>query len=485
MISLTQSRYNVITPLAKGRALAHNTMSNATALLEPAELATLLRPGQRYNATDPRIRNLVYGGFLKRSDVDERAAVRQEFERRRFDPSGMILTIAPTLACNFGCDYCFQGTNKPIAKMSQEVQDAIIDLIVEAATGLRRLHVAWYGGEPLLGLNIIETMSDRLLDLCRAKAITYDSMIVSNGYRLTANVARSLYSRGVKLAQITLDGAAEYHDDRRTTLAGKGTFGRIVMNLRNVVQSSELRIVVRINIDVRNSGDISRLLHQLVDLGFAKRKNFGVYFAPVEAITEGCHASSELCMTKADYTKLETALHQEAFDLGLAQLPYPRGFRGLCSAIKPKGYVLTPTGDVHKCWDTVSMPHLRVGSVFNRAALQTDPRVQQWLQWSPFDNAVCRDCKLLPHCTGSCAHKFLNPEQTLGEAASLPCPAWKYQLKERLVMLAMKTGMICSDDIDPAEVVTDPAEICTHVNVFPQKQNSTVSVSRADHALSC
>ena len=51
--------------------------------------------------------------------------------------------------------------------------------------------------------------------------------------------------------------------------------------------------------------------------------------------------------------RLEADLIQHGYDKGLCALPYPPRFHGNCGAVKPGGFVILPTGDVHKCWDTV------------------------------------------------------------------------------------------------------------------------------------
>jgi uncharacterized protein len=134
-------------------------------------------------------------------------------------------------------------------------------------------------------------------------------------------------------------------------------------------------------------------------------------------------------MSKTDYGQMEAELTMYVYDAGLTALPYPRRFLGVCGAVRPNGFVIVPNGDIHKCWDTVSMPGHSVGSIFDTPALETDKRVLQWVQWTPFSNDTCSSCKLLPNCAGSCAHKFINSDQTFGEAASLPCPSWKYNIK--------------------------------------------------------
>jgi uncharacterized protein len=462
MASLVRSRYNVLVPLRNGRTLAYNSASGATAVWDQAEsdVFNCLVEGQDVDDAEITVANLVYGGFIVQNGLDELALLQQQYEATRQDPSRMVLTIAPTLACNFGCDYCFQGADKPVGKMSQDVEEGIIALVTRAIASLKRLHVAWYGGEPLLAPAVIESLSKRLIALCDQQSVGYDAMIVTNGYRLTPALATALSDQRVTAAQITLDGAMEDHDRRRTRLGGGGSFARIMDNMKAVIDKVPLHISVRINIDSRNAAGIDELLDVLVREGFARRKNFGVYFAPIEAITEGCHNVADDCMSKSAYAELETELTRHAFELGLAALPYPPRFRGICGALRPKGWVVLPNGDIHKCWDTVSTPQQRVGSVFDLAMLATDERVRRWEQWSPFDNEICRSCKILPNCAGSCAHKFLNPEQTLGEAGALPCPSWKYNINERLLLMAEQRGAISANDYELGQVRTDSSAIC-------------------------
>lgn len=133
---------------------------------------------------------------------------------------------------------------------------------------------------------------------------------------------------------------------------------------------------------------------------------------------------------------------------GLMRPSTPGLFRGICTAVRPDSYVVTPTGDLHKCWDTVSNPDHRVGSIFTLGEAEVSPAEQTWLSWNPF-NESCRSCRLLAACAGGCAHKFVNSAETLG-AGSVPCPSWKYAMGPRLLTLALRAGVISLDDVDVA-----------------------------------
>lgn len=465
MVAWRPSRYNVLVPLRRGSRLAWNGLTGGLAVWDAEDVAVYeaIAASGDADRANPVAAALLQGGWLVRDDVDELAMLEREYLAHRHDYRTLTLTLAPTLACNFDCDYCFQGREKAAATMSEPVQDAVVGLVERVLPSLHRVHVAWYGGEPTLRMGVIEALSDRLIAACGARGVGYEAMIVTNGYRLDQATARSLHDRGVRTAQITIDGDQAQHDARRVLLSRRGTFARILANLRDVVDAVPLMLSLRVNIDERNADGVRRLLDHLAEVGLGGRRNLAVYFAPVEAITEGCRDVVDETLSKARYARVETELHRHAFELGLAPLPAPPRFRGTCAAVRPRGFVVVPNGDVHKCWDTVSWPDKAVGDVFHLDALNVDPRVHRWVGWSPFDNEACRSCKLVATCAGACAYKFLHADETRGEAAVLPCPSWKYNLHERLLLRAEKSGFLTADDYDAAEVATDPGALCADV----------------------
>jgi uncharacterized protein len=427
---------------------------------EEVEAFEAICDGRQSEVAPQTLNSLLYGGFIVGEDIDEIEALETMYVQHRFNYKQAILTIAPTMACNFKCDYCFQGQDKPHQTMGEDVQDAIVAMVDRAAPKINQLGVTWYGGEPLLRVKVIESLSDRMIERCDAHGVSYSGSVVTNGYKLTPAVAESLHRRRVTWMQITLDGTPEYHDTRRYLLGGQGSFERIIDNLVAVVDEFPISYSIRVNIDARNHRDIHTLIDYLSDAGLGHKKNLNMYFAPIEALTEGCHVVKDVTMTKSGYGQLEADLHRHGFEAGLTQLPFPPRFHGTCGAVRPSSFVILPTGDLHKCWDTVSWPHKKIGTIFDTEALRSSELMMRWLKWSPFENKTCRNCKILPNCAGACAYKFIHAEDTRGEAAVLPCPSWKYNIKERLLQRAVALGKVSADEFDPELVRTDPGELC-------------------------
>ena len=210
------SRFNIVLPLKDGRKLAYNTQSGAFAVWSVDEATLFERvTNDEVPVNDPALKDFVDGGYVVSSNVDQLAAFQEIYNGTRFDPVSMIVTIVPTSACNFSCDYCFQGLDKPNTKMSDVTQDAFIAFLAKTLPRLKNLSIVWFGGEPLMGLATIRTLSRRMLVMCRKARVKYDAFIVTNGYFLTGEVARELYSLRVTSCQVTFDGPANYHDQRR------------------------------------------------------------------------------------------------------------------------------------------------------------------------------------------------------------------------------------------------------------------------------
>src|SRR5262245_20244048 len=134
MTSYKSSRYVITVPLRDGRVLAYSGMTGALAVWTPDEAETYravvngeIRGRTRATA------DLVYGGYLVPKGTRELEQLHIQYRAHRFNRRTLILTVAPTLACNFACDYCFQCQDKPMQTMGQDVQDAIVAFVEKLA----------------------------------------------------------------------------------------------------------------------------------------------------------------------------------------------------------------------------------------------------------------------------------------------------------------------------------------------------------------
>lgn len=461
------SRYNIRVPLKNGRALLYNSLSRATSILEADDVALLdscglLALAEAYG--NETLNGLLNNGFILPTSVNELQAVKDLYWQNRHHKNSVTLTICPTLFCNFGCDYCFQGMEKSTAALRDDVADGICALyerILDEQPETQFVQIMWYGGEPLVNKGTIFTLSERLNEITRRRQRNSSAAMVSNGYMLDRPTAQRLYDLGLRMVQITLDGAQEAHDQRRALLSKRGTYEKIVSNMRSWIDDIGIKVNLRVNVDERNRDSINALIDDLAERGFGYRQNFKMYFAPVESVTKGCHSVADKMLIKREYGGLEADYYVQAFRKGLADLPYPNYFIGICQALRQNDFIVVPCGDVHKCWDTVSFPEHKVGAVFDLDRLFADGTAQQnmWSAFDPLSHPTCSNCKILPNCAGFCAHKFLNSDEVVGEA-SLPCPSLKYSINEKLIHMAVARGLLSEQDYDPAAIQTNPYDIC-------------------------
>lgn len=450
------SNYNIMVPLKGEKQLAYNSLTGSFALLEQDDLTTMGRiAAGELKIGDEEALPFYKMGYAVPEGTDEFTELELRYNAYRNDPSSMVLTIAPTLGCNFACGYCFQGLDKPFDSMPQDVQDALVAFVAEEAKYFRHLGITWYGGEPLLCMDAIRSMTAKFQKICAEKGRRYTGFIVTNGFRLNQKMAEELISLGVTEAQVTFDGAEHVHDEKRPLVSGKGTFKTLLDNLEGVVKNTTMKINIRVNVDQGNRDGIKDLIDQLAERGLGARNNLGMYFAPIEGITDACQSADDQAMSKTDYGVFEAQITAYAIERQLTGLPKPPSMMGVCVAARPRGVVAVPNGDLHKCWDTVMIPDMRIGTVFEPEKLDDDATHRRWLEWSPFANDTCSKCKIIPNCAGMCAYKFVH-DTTHGESGTLPCPSWKFNIAERLFLRAQKLGMVEEQDWDPEESPTRP-----------------------------
>lgn len=83
----------------------------------------------------------------------------------------------------------------------------------------------------------------------------------------THNLAKELYNKyNITQAEITLDGTADIHDNRRFTKNFKPSFNIILNNIKSICSDSSLnnlQINIRCNVDKSNYLDVINLIQYL------------------------------------------------------------------------------------------------------------------------------------------------------------------------------------------------------------------------------
>ena len=120
------------------------------------------------------------------------------------------------LDCNFDCVYCYEGDLKGDRYMSARTADDLVAFVKQRLTpDKNKLIVDFYGGEPLLSADRIESLSRKLKASAEAIGVEYRFALVTNGSLLKRRLVERLAPLGLQSAKVTLDGPAEVHDQYR------------------------------------------------------------------------------------------------------------------------------------------------------------------------------------------------------------------------------------------------------------------------------
>jgi uncharacterized protein len=399
---MRQSRYNVVVERGD-RTWIHNGLSGRVLAVDAALWQDVLAFLEGDDARMPPVevlRDLTLARMLVSDDIDELAVLERRYRDGTADQTTFGLTIVTSLGCNFDCPYCFE--NKPTAMLDAETERLLLEVLDVQLPTIRRFHVTWYGGEPLLAQDRIDRLSEAFLARTAEHDVSYAAMIVTNGYLLTPDVARRLRALEVGQAQITVDGPPETHNLMRPLRNGRGTFDVILDNL--VACADLLPISIRVNLDASNASEYLRLLDLLVEHGLAGRVT--VYPGRIVAYPDQAGAPSESyrahCFTMPEFAEVEREFLAAAYERDLAKPALPGPTSTPCTAVRTNELVVGARGELYKCVDSVGNSHEVIGHL--RSWQDPNDRVLKWLRYDPFADEGCRACIALPTCMGGCAH---------------------------------------------------------------------------------
>jgi uncharacterized protein len=339
------------------------------------------------------------GSFLVDDRISEIDILKYLSNLSRYSLTATTITILPTLDCNFRCSYCYEEHRPGV--MKQEVLNKITEVVEKRIKGgSPSIYIAWYGGEPLLCLDIIEELSRKLMHIAKENNITFSAEMITNGYLLNKNVVGLLQELKIGQLQVTLDGPPEIHNKKRTLRTGGETFWKIIENV--AIASEYIPIALRINVDKTNMDQVNQVLDILCETGLTEKKVLP-YLGFVRSTTSACKSISPQCLTEEEFALNSAKFIDELYERGFKNCVYPTPQFKICGAVTEGTSAIDPDGNLFKCWETVAVPEEAIGNILeDRPKIEHQLNLLKWMNYDPFANNECIECDIFPICFGGC-----------------------------------------------------------------------------------
>jgi len=376
--------YVVEQPVEEGLLLYH-TMTKALLLLTPEE-------AEIYKSHPADLPQLVEQWFLVPQSHDDRLLSRQirNVAKMLKTKSDAITsyTILPTTDCNARCFYCFEKGRSRIP-MSSVTALRTADYIIRHCQR-KKVSLHWFGGEPLYNKSVITLICQRLKDA----GIEYTSRMTSNGYLFNDDIikeAKDLWN--LKKVQITLDGTEKiYNRSKAYIYKGVNAYNRVIENIHRL-QDANIRIAIRLNIDMHNVSNLLELVDEL-HRDFDDPKGVSVYLHALFEETKGSQALHDEQKRKFVFGKIKE-IEERLIDYGFSRFFYlsQEVKTNNCMADSVNSVVIVPNGSIGKC-EHYTEDHF-VGHIDNQ---KWDIQMLQNFRETRDEINACATCFYYPNC---------------------------------------------------------------------------------------
>ncbi len=392
------SKYNFVIKNTKNEKIIFNTKSGTVSKFN---LKTFQNLKNNDFSNEEYLPLLIEKGFVVNKYLnEENVVIFNEFSEILNDHSPSLqIVIAPTMNCNLKCIYCFEeGCDKSFT-MDEHIQENFIEYVknkIHCNSSLKKIHVRWFGGEPLLKVETIVNLSKKLTTLCAENNIEYSAHITTNGVLLTKDIAKKLKDCKISTCQITLDGTEKQYCYYKN--ATPKQFKQVIQNIIDTCDI--LAIEIRLNADYNNYEDLKKLTKYLL-IDHNLKNKISVYLAEIKSVCENTSYSKEESLNKKTTYNLHTDFNnflKQEINLQKIRIPIISPKKCYCSYMKHSNMVVGPDGSLYRCEHLIGQKDKVIGNC-NFGLFYNNFDLNEFNYRHP---KKCLNCSIFPVCLSGC-----------------------------------------------------------------------------------
>ena len=321
------------------------------------------------------------------------------------------LILMPTEACNFRCVYCYEDFK--YKRMEPWVVRGVKGLLARRAPGLGSLTLSWFGGEPTLARDLIEEVMLHARSLAAENpALRVASDMTTNGYLLSPPVFARFVELGIDHYQISFDGPRDWHDRKRVTAGGKGTYDRIWSNMVAMREAKgDFTIMVRVHADKSNADAIPQFIDEY-KRDFGSDPKFELFIRSLSRLGGANDRNLEV-FERAEAVRIIEDLRALARSRGV-KLAEMAGGVPICYAARANSFVVRANGRLNKCTVALEHPNNQVGSIHEDGTVEIRPEpMAMWMRGLRSEVPEELKCPM---------HGFAEAMSSSGDGGRVPIP---------------------------------------------------------------
>lgn len=390
------SKYNTIVK-TENKAFVFNYMSNSLTEIDE-KLVPIINKNidnimNLSKIHEDLFKHFISNGTIVESNFDEVSECIKNINNKLDSREELRLTINPTLDCNLRCWYCYENL-----VCGSSIADNVIQGIVNYVKGkiqensVKRVHLSFFGGEPLLKISeCILPLLEKLKLICDKNNVKFVHSYTTNSVLLTPkNIDKLLnISKNIHV-QVPFDGGEKLHNKIKQNKTGKGTYSLVLNNIKYAINKN-IQVNIRCNFTNQN---IDSYIELIEVIGKFQRDNVRFSFHKVWQEKE-----TPLLIKKLK--KINS--YAESFNLSsniLTVLPNINP----CYADYNNSILVNFNGDVFKCTARDFNPKNRLGH------LTADGKIFYNKNYHIRNECrflkCCYECDVLPICTVCSQSKF-------------------------------------------------------------------------------
>ncbi len=424
-----------------GLMLALDTESGAVHIVD--RLAFLLLLGKRSDAELQFSKDEIAGAEAELEQLrlqgqlftEENEMARQKAVSAQPVLKAMCLHMAH--ACNLECRYCFAKGGKFGGKwelMSFDIAKKAIDMLCKNSGSRRNLEVDFFGGEPLLNMDVIRQTVSYARDAEKKNNKNFRFTITTNGVLLNDEISDYI-NKEMENVVLSLDGRPQVNDANRKTLGGDGCYDLITPKFQKLLSKrGDKSYYVRGTFTADNL-DFENDVFHMAQLGF-----HNISVEPVSSQgTDYALTESHLDEISKGYEKIFNRLCEKDDFLFFHLLADLSG--GPCAVKRIRGcgagceyLAVTPTGELYPCHQFVGQNDYLLGTV--DTGVQKEDITRDFFDTTLLTKPECRECFAKYFCSGGCAAASYNATENIKGQDKMYCELMKMRTEFAIALSA-------------------------------------------------